>query len=118
MGKGILTREEIDASWEKLQSWTEVDWNNFKGNGDKFYRQMADAVNANLNSSDSHVQDLVHQHYLSIKPLWSFNKSSYSKLADAYLNDKNFLKFCELYHPKLHQFIVDAMQYYAKHRLK
>lgn len=116
--KGILTREEINASWEKLQSWTPTDWNNFKGQGDKFYRQMADAVNSNLDPHDSQVQELVNQHYLLIKPLWPFNKTSYSKLADAYLSDKNFLKFCELYHPKLRPYIVDAMHYYAKHCLK
>lgn len=117
IGKGILTQEEMDASWKKLQAWTQVDWNNFKGASDKFYRQMTDAINTDLSTSDNNVQDLVHQHYLLIKPLWSFNQISYSKLADAYLEDQNFLKFCELYHPKLRQFIVDAMQYYAKHRL-
>lgn len=117
IGKGILTREEMDASWKKLESWTQADWDNFKGSGDKFYRQMTDAIHLKLHPSDSHVQDMVHAHYLLIKPLWPFNQASYSKLAEVYLEDQNFQKFCDLYHPKLHQFIVNAMQYYAKHRL-
>jgi len=44
------------------------------------------------------VQDLVHEHYLLIKPLWSFDQNSYYKLAEAYLKDSNFKQFCDLYH--------------------
>lgn len=117
IGKGILSREEMDASWKKLEAWTQADWKNFNGDGDKFYRQMADAVNSLLDPGGIQVQELVHQHYLLIKPLWSFNQASYSKLADSYLVNQDFFKFCDLYHPKLHQFIVKAMHYYAKHQL-
>src|SRR3990167_4504148 len=28
IGKGILTQEEMDVSWDKLQSWTQADWSN------------------------------------------------------------------------------------------
>ena len=79
---------------------------------------MAQTIDLNLPPEDEQVQSLVHQHYLLIKPLWIFSKKSYLKLANAYQEDKNFQKFCELYHLKLHDFLVQAMQIYAENQLK
>ncbi len=117
VGHDILTQEEMDASFEKIKSWTKKDFDKFKSDGDKFYKKMAAAIDANIKADSSHVQNLVHKHYLLIKPLWQFNQTSYLKLANAYLQDKNFNEFCTLYHPKLCKFIVEAMQYYAKNSL-
>lgn len=117
IGKGILTQEEMETAWGKINHWTQADWDQFKSNGDQFYRKMAESIDAGFHSNDDGVQHLIHQHYLLIKPLWSFNQSSYLLLADAYLADQNFMNFCELYHSKLHPYIVEAMQYYAQHRL-
>ena len=118
VSKGILTQEEMNSSWEKLNQWTQDDWDNFKGNGDTFYRKMAEAIDNGLEPGNENVQNLVHQHYLIIQPLWSFNQSSYIKLADAYIEDQNFKKFCEIYHHKLLSFLVEAMKHYAKHQLR
>ncbi len=114
VGKGILSKAEMAAAWDKLKHWTQADWDSFKGNGDVFYRSMAEAIDSGLNAKSEKVQTLVHQHYLLIKPLWPFNQTSYLKLAAAYQEDENFKQFCELYHPELLGFIVDAMQVYAK----
>lgn len=113
----VLTQKEMDESFEKISSWTQEDFDKFKGDGDKFYRKMAVAIDANIKADNSHVQNLVHEHYLLIKPLWEFNQTSYLNLANAYKQDKNFIKFCSLYHPKLCELIVEAMQYYAKNSL-
>lgn len=113
----VLTQKEMDESFEKISSWTQEDFDKFKGDGDTFYREMAAAIDANFKADSSHVQSLVHNFYLLIKPLWKFNQKSYLNLANAYKQDKNFIKFCSLYHPRLCEFIVEAMQYYAKNSL-
>ena len=107
----------LDSAWGKINHWTQADWDNFKENGDQFYTKMAESIASGLNPTDQSVHDLVHQHYLLISPLWSFDQASYTQLADSYLQDQNFMQLCELYHPKLRQFIVEAMQYYAKYHL-
>ncbi len=117
VSKGVLTTKEMKASWENLTHWTQADWNNFKGDGGNFYRKMAEAINLELKPQDEQVQTLVHQHYLMIKPLWSFNEASYLSLARAYQDDKNFQQFCELHHIALHLFLVEAMKIYACHQL-
>lgn len=115
--KGILSQEELDASWEKLKSWTQADWDQFKNKGDSFYRKMVESIDLGLKPHSLEVQDLVDNHYRLIKPLWSFDKTSYLKLSDAYRHDSNFQKFCAIYDDKLLNFLVEAMEYYAIHRL-
>lgn len=117
VGKNILTQEEIDDSWKKINHWTQADWDQFKGHGDTFYQKMSEAIDFNLAPDAVEVQTLVHEHYLLIKPLWTFHRDSYIRLAEAYLEDLNFQKFCALYHEKLHLFLIDAMKYYALHKL-
>tara|TARA_R110002126_G_scaffold239409_1_gene382629 strand:- start:55983 stop:56753 length:771 start_codon:yes stop_codon:yes gene_type:complete len=114
---GILTQEELDASWEKVKSWTQADWDQFKSKGDVFYQKMTEAIDTGLNPDTLEVQELVHKHYLLVKPLWSFNQSSYLNLSNAYRHDDNFKKFCALYDEQLLNFLVDAMEYYANQRL-
>lgn len=113
----VISKDEIDASWEKIKLWSEDDWNQFKGDGDRFYQEMAKAIDAGLTPHSQHVQKLVHDHYLLIQPLWCFSQKSYIKLAEAYLKDENFKQFCNLYHIKLHHFLIDSMTYYAKIKL-
>ena len=50
-------------------------------------------------------------------PLWTFNKESYIKLAESYREDTNFREFCEIFHPKLLEFLVESMWVYAQHKL-
>lgn len=118
VSKGVLSKEEMDASWQKIANWTEADWDKFKGDGDVFYQKMSAAIDEGLCIDDEKVLALVDNHYLLIKPLWSFNKDSYIRLADAYETDDNFKQFCELYHLELRSFLVDAMKAYARISLK
>ncbi len=114
---GVLNQEEIDKGWNKIRSWSEDDWKNFKGRGDTFYQQMSQMLNQKFSVNSEPVQELVHQQYMLIKPLWMFNKNSYRKLAESYLENTPFRKFCALYHPKLLEFIVESMEVYADHQL-
>ena len=117
VGKGVLTEEQMKASWEKIKDWTQADWDKFKGDGDTFYRKMAEAIDLEFKPEEEPVQTLVHQHYLRIKPLWPFSQAGYLKLACAYREDKNFQSFCDLYHQALHMFLIEAMDVYGRHQL-
>ena len=117
VGKGILSQEEMDKSWETIKHWKQTDWDKFKGKGDGFYKKMVEAIHHQLKPTSPEVQDLTHKHYLLIKPLWTFNQKSYRKLAQSYRENPDFRKFCELYDPKLLEFIVEAMDVYADHQL-
>jgi|GEM_PF-5794739 hypothetical protein len=48
VSNGILSQEELDNAWEKLGSWTQAEWDKFKGDGDAFYRKMTDAMKVGL----------------------------------------------------------------------
>ena len=114
---GIVSQEELDASWKKLESWTQADWDQFKSKGDTFYQKMTESLNSGLKPDALEVQELVHKHYLLVKPLWSFDQASYLKLSNAYRHDANFKKFCALYDEELLNFLVEAMEYYSNKHL-
>ena len=117
VGKGIISQEDMEQSWSKIQQWEQSDWDKFKTEGNKFYQEMTDAMLNELTPDSPHVQSLVDKQYLLITPLWTFNQESYIKLAQSYESDENFQKFCALFHPKLLQFLVRAMCLYAEKKL-
>ncbi len=117
VGKGIISQEEMDQSWAKIKHWDQSDWDRFKTEGNTFYKDMVEAMLNELSPDSSAVQDLVNKQYLLITPLWTFNQASYLKLAESYREDANFRKFCDLFHPELLEFIVEAMCVYARKKL-
>jgi DNA-binding transcriptional MerR regulator len=117
VGRGIISQEEMDQSWEKIKYWEQSDWDNFKTEGNMYYKDMVEVMLNGLSPDSLEVQELVHKQYLLITPLWTFNKASYIKLAESYREDANFRKFCEIFHPKLLEFLVESMWVYAQHKL-
>lgn len=117
VGRGIISQEEMDQSWGKIKHWDKSNWDTFKTEGNTFYKDMVRAMLNELSPDSLAVQELVNKQYLLITPLWVFNKASYIKLADSYREDVNFRKFCEIFHPKLLEFLVESMLVYAQHRL-
>jgi DNA-binding transcriptional MerR regulator len=115
--KGILSQAEMNDSWNKIKQWKQSDWDRFKTEGNKFYLNMTDAILNEYSAGSPHVQDLVNKQYLLISPLWTFNQASYIKLAKSYETDDNFQKFCGLFHPNLHGFLIESMCLYAKKNL-
>jgi hypothetical protein len=78
---------------------------------------MVKAMLNELSPDSLEVQELVNKQYLLITPLWTFNKASYIKLAESYREDANFREFCDIFHPKLLEFLVESMWVYAQHKL-
>ena len=117
VGKGIISQEEMDQSWDKIKQWDATDWDRFKTEGNTFYKDMVAAMLNELSPDSLEVQELINKQYLLITPLWTFNKTSYLKLAESYREDANFRKFCEMFHPELLEFMVESMCVYAQHNL-
>ena len=117
VGKGIISQEEMDQSWDKIKHWSAADWDKFKTEGNTFYKDMVESMLNGLSADSLEVQELVNRQYLLITPLWTFNRASYIKLAESYREDANFQKFCEMFHPELLEFLVESMCVYAQHKL-
>ena len=117
VGKDIISQEEMDQSWAKIKHWDQSDWDQFKTEGNAFYKDMVEAMLHELSPDSSEVQELVNRQYLLITPLWIFNQASYLKLAESYRENVDYRKFCDLFHPKLLEFLVEAMCVYAWQKL-
>lgn len=114
IGNGVLTKQQMAQSWQKIENWVDKDWDRFKGHSDTFYKNMTQAINNGLDFNEPSVQSLIKAHHKLIKPLWHFDKTSYFALACAYENDENFKRFCDLYHSDLHVFLVYAMKEFSE----
>jgi len=117
VGKGIISQEEMDQSWAKMKHWDQSDWDQFKTEGNAFYKDIVEAMLNDLSPDSSEVQELVNRQYLLITPLWTFNQSSYIKLAESYRENVQYREFCDLFHPRLLEFLVEAMCVYAWRKL-
>lgn len=115
--KGTLTQREIDASWEKVKTWKKEKWEKFQQEGDELTKAFVVAMNANFKPGSAEVQKLVHRHHAWVNHVWTPNKESYIGLGQMYLNHADFRDFYQAYHPKLVEYLVEAMRVFAEQEL-
>ena len=63
------------------------------------------------------MQGLLQKHFDMQNRFYELNKEVYIGLADLYKDHPDFKKFFDVYHPKMIDFIGDAMRFYAEKNL-
>lgn len=114
---GVITQQQIDASWEKARDWKKTDWEQFKKDGEQLNQAFANALKKQLKPEDLEVQALVKRHYDWVNVFWTPNHQSYTGLAQMYLDHPDFREYYNKYHPSLVEYLVEAMRFYAAHKL-
>lgn len=114
---GTLTQKEIDASWENAKNWKKENWEQFKQEGDELNKALVAAINADLKPSSTEVQNLVRKHHAWVKHFWTPTRESYVGLGQMYLDHPDFRDFYKAYHPKLVEYLVEAMKIFAEREL-
>lgn len=114
---GTLTQREVDESWDNVKGWKKGNWDQFHQEGDEINKALVAAMNADLKPSSTEVQDLIHRHHAWVKHFWTPTKESYIGLGQMYLNHTDFRDFYNAYHPKLVEYLVEAMKIYAERKL-
>ena len=117
MEGGILSKDELDKSWDKIKHWNKSDWDNYKQQGDAIYKEMVIVMHEKLPPSSAKAQDLIRKHYQLIKPFWTFDKTSFIGLANMYREHPDFGKFFDCYDPQLLEYVVKAMKIFAEREL-
>ena len=92
---------------------TKDDWAKLNQESDTLYKELAQAVEKKLAPDSLEVQNLIGKHFLIIKRFWTPNQESYTSLGQLYTEHPDFRKHYEAYHPKLAQFLAEAMKAYA-----
>jgi DNA-binding transcriptional MerR regulator len=114
---GTVAEDLIHESKKRTQSWNKKDWDTVKREGNEIYAALADCINQELGPRSDKVQILIHQHYQMTERFYTASKEVYTGLAQLYCEHTGFRKFFEVHHPKLTEFISEAMRVYAQKNL-
>lgn len=114
---GGLSQEQVDASWARVADWKKHDWESFKASGEKLNLALAAAFKKKLRFDSDDVQMLIQQHFDLVNHFWTPTQETYIGLGQMYLDHPNYRLFYNRYHPDLVEFLVAAMNHFAKHQL-
>jgi DNA-binding transcriptional MerR regulator len=107
----------LQQSKEKTKTWTKEQWQEYKKHMDKIHDELASAIEHHLEPSDLAVQKIIKKHYQMIAKLWIPTKDSYIGLSQLYGSHPDFVKFYSDIHPKLLNFMTEAMKLFSEKEL-
>lgn len=114
MQDGIVAPELMDEYREKISKWTKQDKANFIQEGKNINYELIYAIENNLDPSSDEVQGIVSRHHAWVG--WNPTKEKYIGLTQLYQTPE-FKEFYNKLHPKLLDFIVEAMKFFAEKEL-
>lgn len=114
---GESARKHIAESKERTKNWKKEDFQNTAKDYDNLHRAFTDAINRALSPEHGEVQNLVEKHYAIVNRFWTPNRVAYVALGRSYCQHPDFLKLYQSYHPRLAEYLAEAMKVYAETEL-
>jgi DNA-binding transcriptional MerR regulator len=115
--RGLAAEELLVQSKKRTAKWDKDEWDNVKNEGDEVHKALADAIENGSKPDSITVQAIIERHYRMIQKFYDASKEVYIGLTDLYVQHSDFKKFFDVYHPKMIEFIGEAMRYYANKNL-
>lgn len=115
--KGLATQQQLAECNEKVKQWNKEKVLSIKDEQDELFKAFTQVLVQNMPVNDPKVQQLVRRHFENIMNFWTPTKESYKQLGQFYCQHGDFEKFFKAYHPKLAEFLKDAMKVFAEREL-
>ena len=112
-----ISQSVISEMKAKLSHWSEAQWLANKAANDKVYAELTAAIEKKLSPISPEVQALIEKHYELTKVFWTPTKETYTSLARFYCSNVDFVAFYDAIHPKLLNFLTEAMEIFAEKKL-
>lgn len=114
--------DQSSKSKEALKHWKKEDFDKAKQEGDLIHKELVKAIEKGLKADSQPVQTIIERHFALIMMLWGAKGNPdeikrYGELGQLYLEHPDFKKMLDAHHPKLAQFLADAMKVYADKNL-
>lgn len=94
--------------------WSEKQWSDFKNEVDCLDKAIAKLIAQNAKPESEDVQALIQKHYDLQSNFFNLTHDAYLALIQMYEDDDSTIQtFFKAYHPKMQQFICEAMRHYA-----
>lgn len=113
---GETGKAAIEESKQNIKKWSKQDEENFKKEGEEICKELTTLLKQNFKAHEKEVQSIIRKHYLWINKCWTPTKESYADHGDL-IKDSDLRKAFEAYHPKLPDFIAEAIQIFANKEL-
>ncbi|MBN4067206.1 MerR family transcriptional regulator, partial [Simkania negevensis] len=114
---GTVAEDLIHDSKKRTKEWGKADWKSVDNEGNEIYKAMAECIDKGLGPKSEEVQELVHKHFLVTERFYTATKEVYMGLAQLYCEHPDFRKWFDRHHPKLSDFIAEAMRIYSYNKL-
>ena len=116
--RGLPAEKLLEQSKKRTAKWDAQEWDTVKNEGDAIHKELTQQINQGASPLSPEVQAIIHRHYLMISRFYHPTKTLYIGLTQLYAEHPDFRKFFDVYHPKMIEFISEAMCFYANLNLK
>lgn len=117
LDSGIISQQQIDDSWNKVSHWKKPQWEQFKNEGEQLNQDLVQALKQGFEPESDETQQLIHRHYNWVNHFWTPTQETYIALSKMYLDHPDYRLFYNKYHPELVEYLVRAMNIFAKREL-
>lgn len=114
---GTVAEDLLIASKKRTAKWDKDEWDDVKNQGDAIHKALAQAIDQGLAPDSDDVQAIIHRHYQMVERFYDTTKEVYIGLTQLYVQHPDFKKFFDVYHPKMIEFLREAMRFYANKHL-
>lgn len=114
---GTAVEALLMESKRRTEKWDTEAWDNVKKQGDVIHKALAAAIERGLKPDSDEVQKIIHEHYQITNKFYTVTKEVYIGLTALYAEHPDFKKFFDVHHPKMIEFIGEAMRFYANKHL-
>lgn len=116
--KGMAAEDLLIESKKRTAKWEKDEWDIIKTEGDTIHKALALAIDKGISPESDEVQAIIQRHHQMINRFYDATKEVYIGLTHLYAEHSDFKKFFDVYHPKMIEFIGQAMRFYAHKNLK
>ena len=113
---GDKVKKSFAECEQNVKNWTKTDWDKSRAAFDAICTALAERIEKQDSPNSPEVQKLVRQHYQWLKQFWTPTKESYPSHGRLIV-ETELRKPFEAHHPKLPEFLAEAMGIFAEKEL-
>jgi MerR family transcriptional regulator, thiopeptide resistance regulator len=113
---GDQGKAHIEENKQNAKKWSKTDEEKFKKEFVDICKELSRLLEQNFKVSTKEVQNVIRKHYSWLKNFWTPSKVSYAGHGQ-FIADSDLRKAYEEYHPRLPEFIAEAIQIFADKEL-
>lgn len=114
---GDATRSGIAESKRKMSGWSKADAERIGREWAGFGPRLVALIEAGVPVDDERTVEVIDDHFRWINNFWTPNRDSYTGLGHMYSDNAEFRAQFDAQHPRLAEYLRDAMGGYARARL-